>query len=80
MLGYVGEWHTHPGGGPDLSPVDWAAALNLKSALDRVPIPTNVTVVTMRGVHPHIFEPAEDGLTLCDGRYRIVGHKWTWKS
>lgn len=72
MLGYVGEWHSHPRGGPDLSPTDWVAALRLKSMLDRVPMPTHVTVVTPRGVHPHVFEAGADGLMLRGGRLRVV--------
>jgi Prokaryotic E2 family A/ThiF family/Prokaryotic homologs of the JAB domain len=57
ILGYVGEWHTHPEGGPDLSPIDEVAVGNLRRILDPVPLPTLVVIVTPDGPHPHLFEP-----------------------
>lgn len=57
LIGYVGEWHSHPAGGPDLSLTDIVAAARLKRRLDQVPLPTTVAVVTPRGVYPHVFEP-----------------------
>jgi len=57
LLGYVGEWHTHPAGGPDMSIVDIVAAARLKGVLDTVPLPTHITIVTPRGIYPHVFEP-----------------------
>jgi integrative and conjugative element protein (TIGR02256 family) len=60
-LGYVGEWHTHPSGGPRLSKTDRKAVRNLKKTLDTVPLPTLVAIVTGDGFHPHVFAP-ETGL------------------
>jgi proteasome lid subunit RPN8/RPN11 len=57
LLGYVGEWHTHPQGGPDLSDVDEYAVAELRHVLDPASIPTLVTIVTPDGIHPHLFEP-----------------------
>ena len=71
LLGYVGEWHTHPAGGPDLSITDLMAAARLKRALDRVPLPTHIVVVTPRGVYPHVFEAGAEGLLL-RGRFRVA--------
>ncbi len=64
LLGYVGEWHTHPLGGPDLSQTDIIAAARLKRNLDRVPMPTHITVVTPRGVFPHVFQPGSDWMLV----------------
>jgi hypothetical protein len=64
LLGYVGEWHTHPLGGPDLSPTDIAAAAALKRDLDQIPMPTHITVVTPRGIYPHVFEPNLDRMVV----------------
>ncbi len=57
MLGYVGEWHTHPDGGPNLSLTDREAVEKVKSNLDSIPLPTHVMIVTARGIYPHIFTP-----------------------
>jgi len=56
MLGYVGEWHTHPGGGPDLSDKDMATVRKIKRNLDKIPLPTHIMIVTRKGVYPHIFD------------------------
>ena len=55
MLGYVGEWHTHPAGGPELSLTDKAAVAKIKKNLDLVPLPTHVMIVTSHGLYPHVF-------------------------
>lgn len=57
MLGYVGEWHTHPAGGPDLSRQDMDSVKKIKNVLDETPIPTHVMVVTKTGQYPYIFTP-----------------------
>ena len=56
LLGYVGEWHTHPMGGAELSGTDVEAVENIRNILDPVSLPTLVTIVTPDGIHPHIFE------------------------
>jgi len=57
LLGYVGEWHTHPSGGTELSPRDKEAIAMIKSTLDVIPLPTHVMIVTSRGLYPYIFSP-----------------------
>lgn len=57
MLGYVGEWHTHPAGGPDLSGQDMEAVKKIKENLDKTSIPTHVMIVTGNGLYSHIFSP-----------------------
>jgi proteasome lid subunit RPN8/RPN11 len=56
LLGYIGEWHTHPMGGAELSDTDIEAVENLRGMLDPVALPTLVAIVTPDGVHPHFFE------------------------
>ena len=55
LLGYIGEWHTHPAGGPRLSSIDREAIHKIKSNLDKIPLPTHVMVVTKIGLYPFIF-------------------------
>ena len=55
MLGYVGEWHTHPNGEPELSFVDENTKRLIKKYLDIIHIPTHIMIVTKKGLHPHIF-------------------------
>jgi proteasome lid subunit RPN8/RPN11 len=57
LLAYVGEWHSHPTGGSDLSDTDKEAVIKLRSILDPAGLPTLVTIVTPDGIHPHLFEP-----------------------
>ena len=55
MLGYVGEWHTHPMGGPDLSAQDRCAVAKIRRNLDSISLPTHVMIVTTRGFYSHVF-------------------------
>lgn len=55
MLGYVGEWHTHPKGSPQLSTQDESSVAKIKPNLDKVPMPTLVMIVTEKGIYPHIY-------------------------
>lgn len=55
MLGYVGEWHTHPNGMPGLSDQDLLSVEKIKHNLDKVPMPTFILIVTERGLYPYIF-------------------------
>jgi Prokaryotic E2 family A/ThiF family/Prokaryotic homologs of the JAB domain len=57
LLTYVGEWHTHPMGGSDLSDTDKTAVIGLRSILDHVGLPTLITIVTPDEIRPHLFEP-----------------------
>jgi integrative and conjugative element protein (TIGR02256 family) len=55
LLGYVGEWHTHPSGGPELSWTDRHAVAELKQTLQPSGLPIVIVVVTPRGLYPHVF-------------------------
>jgi integrative and conjugative element protein (TIGR02256 family) len=55
MLGYVGEWHTHPNGETRLSSIDENTVKVIKKHLDCIPLPTHVMIVTKNGLHPYIF-------------------------
>jgi integrative and conjugative element protein (TIGR02256 family) len=60
MIGYVGEWHTHPGGGSELSALDQRAVQVIKPYLDEIGIPTHIMIVTRQGIYSHVF-PANSG-------------------
>ena len=70
LLGYVGEWHTHPMGGPELSDTDIQAVENIREMLDPVSLPTLVTIVTPDGIHPHLFEAGSP-------RFELPHYRWT---
>jgi proteasome lid subunit RPN8/RPN11 len=71
LLTYVGEWHTHPMGGSDLSDTDKGAVISLRSILDNVGLPTLVTIVTPDEIRPHLFEPTSPPLTIDPPRRRL---------
>jgi integrative and conjugative element protein (TIGR02256 family) len=64
LLTYVGEWHTHPMGGSDLSDTDKEAVISLRSILDRAGLPTLVTIVTPDEIRAHLFEPTSPPLIV----------------
>jgi integrative and conjugative element protein (TIGR02256 family) len=64
LLTYVGEWHTHPMGGSDLSATDKSAVASLRAILDRAGHPTLVTIVTPDEFRPHLFEPDSPPIIL----------------
>lgn len=81
LLTYVGEWHTHPMGGSELSETDKQAIVSLRSILDRVGLPTLVAIVTQDGCRPHLFEPSSPPLVLAPPRRQLVGFiraRWRW--
>lgn len=55
MLGYIGEWHTHPGGEPQPSPRDLSTVGMIKPNLDKARLPALLLIVTERGFYPYIF-------------------------
>jgi integrative and conjugative element protein (TIGR02256 family) len=73
LLTYVGEWHTHPMGGSDLSDTDKQAVISLRSILDRAGLPTLVTIVTPDGIHPHLFEPKSPPVVVEHRRMGLFG-------
>jgi proteasome lid subunit RPN8/RPN11 len=82
LLTYVGEWHSHPMGGSDLSDTDKEAVIKLRSILDPAGLPTLVTIVTPDGIHPHLFEPTSPPLTVeprRPGLFHIVRATLGWR-
>lgn len=55
MIGYIGEWHTHPMGLDSLSGVDIEAVEKLKPLNDRYPIPTFISVLSKEKYLPFVF-------------------------
>lgn len=55
MINYVGEWHTHPNGGKNLSAIDCDTVRKIKSVLDAVSRPTLIMIVTKNRLYPYIF-------------------------
>jgi hypothetical protein len=55
MIGYIGEWHTHPMGLDSLSAIDIAAVEKLKPLNDKYPIPTFVSVLSKEKYLPFVF-------------------------
>jgi hypothetical protein len=56
MVGYIGEWHTHPMDLEGLSGTDRNTIKDLQVVNRRVPIPTLAIIVTTRKVMPFVFE------------------------
>ncbi|OPY48442.1 MAG: thiamine biosynthesis protein ThiF [Methanosaeta sp. PtaU1.Bin060] len=55
LIGYVGEWHTHPMGGSELSDQDMHTVNQIRRYLDHSNLPTHVMIVTLDGLYSHIF-------------------------
>lgn len=55
MIGYIGEWHTHPMGLDSLSGVDMAAVEKLKPLNDSYPIPTFISILSKEKYLPFVF-------------------------
>lgn len=55
MIGYIGEWHTHPMGLDSLSGVDEAAVKELKPLNDKYPIPTFISILSKEKYLPFVF-------------------------
>jgi proteasome lid subunit RPN8/RPN11 len=55
LITYVGEWHSHPDGGLDLSAVDKVARDELRAELDKLNMPTHILIVTPNELASHVF-------------------------
>jgi hypothetical protein len=73
LLTYVGEWHTHPMGGSYLSDTDKNAVISLRAILDRVGLPTLVTIATPDELRAHLFQATDPPVTVDPPRSRLVG-------
>lgn len=56
MIGYIGEWHSHPMGLDTLSAQDLYNVEKLKVLNNRVPIPTCSMIVSNEKILPFVFE------------------------
>ena len=80
LLTYVGEWHSHPMGGSDLSATDKEAVINLRAILDRAGLPTLVTIVTPHEIRPHLFDPTSPPVTVDPPKRRFLGFfRWRFR-
>jgi len=55
MIGYIGEWHTHPMELDFLSAIDMEAVEKLKPLNDRYPIPTFISILSKDKYLPFVF-------------------------
>jgi proteasome lid subunit RPN8/RPN11 len=55
LIGYVGEWHTHPAGSARLSEIDMAAVKQIRANLDPVGLPTHIIVCAPEGLAAFVF-------------------------
>jgi integrative and conjugative element protein (TIGR02256 family) len=55
LIGYVGEWHTHPDGKARLSDTDMKAVEEIRANLDSVGLPTHVMVCTEERIASFVF-------------------------
>ena len=55
MIGYIGEWHTHPMGLDSLSGIDQQAVKDLKPLNDKYPIPTFISILSKDKFLPFVF-------------------------
>ena len=56
MLGYVGEWHTHPKGAPKASPTDLSALASISETLSAAGLPAHIIIVSPEGVSSFLAE------------------------
>lgn len=56
LLGYVGDWHTHPRGAGRVSKQDVETMLDMKRKLEIADLPTFILIVTPKGVNAYVYE------------------------
>lgn len=56
LLGYVGDWHTHPRGSGRISATDIQAMMKTKREFDTAGIPTFILIVSHKGLHPYVAD------------------------
>jgi hypothetical protein len=57
LIGYVGEWHTHPDGKAALSVIDEKAVEEIRKHLGAAGIPTHIMVFGKDGLASFVFDP-----------------------
>ncbi|WP_426480181.1 ThiF family adenylyltransferase [Chryseobacterium sp. R2ACT005] len=57
QIGYIGEWHSHPHGPDNLSPIDMQCVKEYKEELNglKTPLPVLLSIITPSGFYPYIF-------------------------
>jgi len=60
LVGYVGEWHSHPHGSNRLSPTDREAIRQISQNLDKINMPTFTLIVTQNGCYQYVVSPKTD--------------------
>lgn len=55
LLDYVGEWHSHPTGGGQMSYKDKEAARQLQSVLKPAGMPVHIMIATPSRLHAHVY-------------------------
>ena len=54
LLGFVGDWHTHPRGSGRISPTDVAAMMKTKRRFDVAGLPTFILIVSHKGLNAYV--------------------------
>lgn len=57
LLGYVGDWHTHPRGSGRISPTDVAAMMKTKRQFDVANLPTFILIVSHKALNAYVSSP-----------------------
>lgn len=57
LLGYVGDWHTHPRGSGRISTTDIKAMLQTKRDFDMADLPTFILIVSHKGFRAYVSVP-----------------------
>ncbi len=55
FINYVGEWHSHPKGGGQMSQQDKAAARQLQAVLKSSDTPVHIIIATPANLHSHVY-------------------------
>ena len=54
LLGYVGEWHTHPHGSTEPSDIDQATVRELVASLRPAGLPAHILILSHTGIRCHV--------------------------
>lgn len=57
LLGYVGDWHTHPRGSGRISSTDVLAMMKTKRQFDVAGMPTFILIVSHKGLNAYVSDP-----------------------
>lgn len=58
LLGYVGDWHTHPRGSGRISPTDVLAMMKTKRQFDVAGLPTFILIVSHKALNAYVSSPS----------------------